>query len=170
MVLMLRTDTNVQRVALLILMCALSKMNVSHAQQPNRQAVVRGSHWQFSAHGSDGSRSLNNQDLEVPNSQYAADNTSEWLPESHLSLPDAANVKRVRVPMIRSFVRVEGARFVTGCKEYKVVGWNTYTLIEQAVRLPIGSFDYDFSFAGRRQVTEMLDEAVAAGFNTVRTW
>ena len=31
-------------------------------------------------------------------------------------------------------------------------------------------FDYDFSFAGRRQVTEMLDEAVAAGFNTVRTW
>ena len=65
---------------------------------------------------------------------------------------------------------VEGVRFVTAGEEYKVVGWNTYTLIDQAAHLPMGSFDYDFSLAGRRQVTDMLDNAVAAGFNTVRTW
>ena len=59
---------------------------------------------------------------------------------------------------------------VTAGEEYKVVGWNTYTLIDQAAHLPMGSFDYDFSLAGRRQVTDMLDNAVAAGFNTVRTW
>jgi len=40
-----------------------------------------------------------------------------------------------------------------GCSEFKVVGWNTYTLIEQAAQLPLGSFDADFSQgAGRRQV------------------
>ena len=58
-----------------------------------------------------------------------------------------------------------------GCSEFKVVGWNTYTLIEQAAQLPIGSFDADFSRGnGRRQVIEMFDAAEAAGLNSVRTW
>jgi len=52
-----------------------------------------------------------------------------------------------------------------------VVGWNTYTLIEQAAQLPIGSFDADFGNGnGRRQVIEMFDAAEAAGLNSVRTW
>jgi mannan endo-1,4-beta-mannosidase len=69
-------------------------------------------------------------------------------------------------------VRVRGTRFVVGCPavEYKIVGWNTYTLIEQAARVPVGSFGADFSRRGRAQVIEMLDDAVASGFNTVRTW
>jgi len=57
-----------------------------------------------------------------------------------------------------------------GCAEFKVAGWNTYTLIEQAARVPKGSFDFDFSRSGRRHVIEMFDAAVAAGFNSVRTW
>ena len=71
-----------------------------------------------------------------------------------------------------AFVRVSGTRFVVGCPpaEYKVVGWNTYTLVEQAARVPMGSFGADFSRRGRAQVLEMLDRAAAAGFNTVRTW
>ena len=38
-----------------------------------------------------------------------------------------------------AFVRVSGTRFVVGCPptEYKVVGWNTYTLVEQAARVPM---------------------------------
>ena len=68
------------------------------------------------------------------------------------------------------FVRVEGTKFFAGCDEYKIAGWNTYTLIEQAARLPVGSFEADFSLRGRRQVLDMLDAAVDAGFNTVRTW
>ena len=51
-----------------------------------------------------------------------------------------------------------------------MAGWNTYTLIEQAARVPKGSFDFDFSRSGRRHVIEMFDAAVAAGFNSVRTW
>ena len=71
-----------------------------------------------------------------------------------------------------AFVRVSGTRFVVGCPpaEYKVVGWNTYTLVEQAARVPMGSFGADFSRRGREQVLEMLDHAAASGFNTVRTW
>lgn len=68
------------------------------------------------------------------------------------------------------FVRVEGTKFFAGCDEYKIAGWNTYTLIEQAARLPVGSFEANFSLDGRRQVLDMLDAAVDAGFNTVRTW
>ena len=71
-----------------------------------------------------------------------------------------------------AFVRVSGTRFVVGCPpaEYKVVGWNTYTLVEQAARVPMGSFGADFSRRGREQVLEMLDRAAASGLNTVRTW
>jgi hypothetical protein len=70
------------------------------------------------------------------------------------------------------FVRVSGTRFLTGCppSEYKIVGWNTYTLIEQAAEIPVGSFSADFSKRGKQQVLEMLDAAAASGFNTVRTW
>ena len=70
------------------------------------------------------------------------------------------------------FVRVSGTRFLVGCPptEYKIVGWNTYTLIEQAAEVPVGSFSADFSKRGKMQVLEMLDAAQLAGFNTVRTW
>ena len=92
-------------------------------------------------------------------------------PASHLPVARAASVSRSRSNATASpFVRVEGARFALGCEPYAPVGWNTYTLIEQAARVPVGSFDADFSRRGRRQVVDMLDAAVAAGFNTVRTW
>jgi hypothetical protein len=92
-------------------------------------------------------------------------------PASRLPVARAASVSRSRSNATASpFVRVEGARFALGCEPYAPVGWNTYTLIEQAARVPVGSFDADFSRRGRRQVVDMLDAAVAAGFNTVRTW
>lgn len=82
----------------------------------------------------------------------------------------AAAAGRPAVSPFDAFVRVEDTRFMLGCAEYKVAGWNTYTLIEQAARVPTGSFEFDFSRAGRRQVIDMFDAAVGAGFNTVRTW
>ena len=78
--------------------------------------------------------------------------------------------ERLRPSARPDFVRVEGTKFFAGCDEYKIAGWNTYTLIEQAARLPVGSFEANFSLDGRRQVLDMLDAAVDAGFNTVRTW
>ena len=168
--LMRHNDVSVQQTTFLILMCLFSELHVSHSQRPDREAVFRGNPRQFPADASDGRRLLNNKNLEVPNLQYAADNTSGWSAALDLSVSHAENVNFIQVPMIHSFVGVEGVRFVTAGEEYKVVGWNTYTLIDQAAHLPIGSFDYDFSLAGRRQVTDMLDNAVAAGFNTVRTW
>ena len=86
---------------------------------------------------------------------------------SNSTLPTANASAQARA---LDFVRVEGTKFFAGCDEYKIAGWNTYTLIEQAARLPVGSFEANFSLDGRRQVLDMLDAAVDAGFNTVRTW
>ena len=104
-------------------------------------------------------------------------------PSSNVSSPSKAAVDRATLNAVSAsggvvrhdraaFVRVSGTRFVVGCPpvEYKVVGWNTYTLVEQAARIPMGSFGADFSRRGREQVLEMLDRAAASGFNTVRTW
>ncbi len=101
------------------------------------------------------------------------------LPEPSLNVSSPPNDKRsarsfggIARHDRDAFVRVSGTRFVVGCPptEYKVVGWNTYTLVEQAARVPMGSFGADFSRRGREQVLEMLDRAAASGFNTVRTW
>ena len=104
-------------------------------------------------------------------------------PSSNVSSPSKAAVDRATLNTVSAsggvvrhdraaFVRVSGTRFVVGCPpvEYKVVGWNTYTLVEQAARVPVGSFGADFSRRGREQVLEMLDRAAASSFNTVRTW
>ena len=104
-------------------------------------------------------------------------------PSSNVSSPSKAAVDRATLNAVSAsggvvrhdraaFVRVSGTRFVVGCPpvEYKVVGWNTYTLVEQAARVPVGSFGADFSRRGREQVLEMLDRAAASSFNTVRTW
>ena len=75
-------------------------------------------------------------------------------PEPTLELdPPTANASAQARAL--DFVRVEGTKFFAGCDEYKIAGWNTYTLIEQAARLPVGSFEANFSLGGRRQVLDI---------------
>ena len=120
----------------------------------------------------------------VKHSAVAPSNETRWNETFHETFHETFRVSSPSPPAASAFggvaelhdrdafVRVSGTRFVVGCPpvEYKVVGWNTYTLVEQAARVPMGSFGADFSRRGREQVLEMLDRAAASGLNTVRTW
>eukprot|EP00854_Cymbomonas_tetramitiformis_P018004 gene18004-21442_t len=59
-----------------------------------------------------------------------------------------------------SMIRVVNGTFVKGCRQFRIIGWNSYKLLEAGA-------DID---AGRAQVDAILDEAVSRGFNTLRTW